>query len=204
LQFSYIDVLPLEVRHVYLVFQWVPGSDVVVGQNRGNLCVWYNIDAPERVTMFPIKVWYATAHYFCFWKYGTTYKIRPTSHTPAHTHTHTHVRTQAHTHTHTHTHTHIHTSNTQTHTHTHTHTHILNYPKMPGLPCMRTNFLSILLLVCLHPPCIVLTQGDIVDLERTDGKTEVIVNEGVSTISYTLDEGLIEFGTAIDDGDFER
>lgn len=37
-------------------FQWVPGSDVVVGQNRGNLCIWYNIDAPERVTMFPIKV----------------------------------------------------------------------------------------------------------------------------------------------------
>lgn len=37
-------------------FQWVPGSDVVVAQNRGNLCVWYNIDAPERVTMFPIKV----------------------------------------------------------------------------------------------------------------------------------------------------
>lgn len=47
-------------------------------------------------------------------------------------------------------------------------------------------------------------QGDIVDLERTDGKTEVLVNEGVSTVSYTLDEGLIEFGTAIDDGDFER
>ena len=36
--------------------QWVPGSDVVVAQNRGNLCVWYNIDAPERVTMFPLKV----------------------------------------------------------------------------------------------------------------------------------------------------
>ncbi|XP_060552918.1 intraflagellar transport protein 172 homolog [Ruditapes philippinarum] len=81
--------------------QWVPGSDVVVAQNRGNLCVWYNIDAPERVTMFPLK-------------------------------------------------------------------------------------------------------GEIVDLERTDGKTEVIVNEGVTTISYTLDEGLIEFGTAIDDGDLER
>ena len=47
-------------------------------------------------------------------------------------------------------------------------------------------------------------QGEIVDLERTDGKTEVIVNEGVTTISYTLDEGLIEFGTAIDDGDLER
>ncbi|XP_078598147.1 intraflagellar transport protein 172 homolog [Branchiostoma floridae x Branchiostoma japonicum] len=81
--------------------QWVPNSDVVVAQNRGNLCVWYNIDAPERVTMFPIK-------------------------------------------------------------------------------------------------------GDIVDLERNEGKTDVIVNEGVTTISYTLDEGLIEFGTAIDDADFPR
>ena len=30
------------------------------------------------------------------------------------------------------------------------------------------------------------------------------MNEGVTSISYTLDEGLIEFGTAIDDGDLER
>lgn len=53
--------------------------------------------------------------------------------------------------------------------------------------------------------CLQLTwQGDIIDLERADGKTEVLVNEGVTTISYTLDEGLIEFGTAIDDGDFPR
>ncbi|KAL7872215.1 hypothetical protein SRHO_G00071980 [Serrasalmus rhombeus] len=81
--------------------QWVPGSDVVVAQNRGNLCVWYNIDSPERVTMFPLR-------------------------------------------------------------------------------------------------------GDVVDLERTNGKTEVIVTEGVNTVSYTLDEGLIEFGTAIDDGDYHR
>ncbi|KAJ8275180.1 hypothetical protein COCON_G00098050 [Conger conger] len=81
--------------------QWVPGSDVVVGQNRGSLCVWYNIDSPERVTMFPLR-------------------------------------------------------------------------------------------------------GDIVDLERSNGKTDVIVNEGVNTVSYTLDEGLIEFGTAIDDGDYCR
>ncbi|KAI1241384.1 hypothetical protein IHE44_0009870 [Lamprotornis superbus] len=81
--------------------QWVPGSDVVVAQNRNSLCIWYNIDAPERVTMFPLK-------------------------------------------------------------------------------------------------------GDIVGLERSDGKTEVIVSEGVNTVSYTLDEGLIEFGTAIDDGDYHR
>ncbi|XP_039425678.1 intraflagellar transport protein 172 homolog isoform X3 [Corvus cornix cornix] len=81
--------------------QWIPGSDVVVAQNRSSLCIWYNIDAPERVTMFPLK-------------------------------------------------------------------------------------------------------GDIVGLERSDGKTEVIVSEGVTTVSYTLDEGLIEFGTAIDDGDYHR
>ncbi|KAI0233465.1 hypothetical protein LSAT2_016275, partial [Lamellibrachia satsuma] len=81
--------------------QWVLGSDVVVAQNHGNLCVWYNIDAPERVTLFPIK-------------------------------------------------------------------------------------------------------GDIVDVEKHDGKTDVLVIEGVSTVSYTLDEGLIEFGTAIDDGDYVR
>ena len=35
--------------------QWVPASDVVVAQNRGSLCVWYHIDAPERVTVVPIK-----------------------------------------------------------------------------------------------------------------------------------------------------
>ncbi|KAM3602576.1 uncharacterized protein V6R79_006682 [Siganus canaliculatus] len=81
--------------------QWVPGSDVVVAQNRGNLCIWYSIDSPESITMFPIK-------------------------------------------------------------------------------------------------------GDIVDLERAEGKTEVIVTEAVNTVSYTLDEGLIEFGTAVDDGDYDR
>ena len=42
------------------------------------------------------------------------------------------------------------------------------------------------------------------DLERHDGKTDVVVTEGVTSVSYTLDEGLIEFGTAIDDGDYAR
>ncbi|XP_043216719.1 intraflagellar transport protein 172 homolog isoform X2 [Amphibalanus amphitrite] len=81
--------------------QWVPGSDVVVAQSQTNLCIWYNIDAPERVTMFPIK-------------------------------------------------------------------------------------------------------GDIVDIDRSDNKTEVIVQDSRQEYSYTLDEGLIEFGTAIDDGDLLR
>ncbi|ESO08535.1 hypothetical protein HELRODRAFT_74793 [Helobdella robusta] len=35
--------------------QWVPGSDVVVAQNRNNLCVWYNIEAPDKVTNISIK-----------------------------------------------------------------------------------------------------------------------------------------------------
>lgn len=74
---------------------------MVVAQSRGNLCIWYSIDSPERVTMFPIK-------------------------------------------------------------------------------------------------------GEIEDIERVGGKTEVVVDEGVNTVSYTLDEGLIEFGTALDDKDYDR
>lgn len=42
------------------------------------------------------------------------------------------------------------------------------------------------------------------DLKRADGKTDVIVTEGVNMVTYTLDEGLIEFGTAVDDGDYNR
>ena len=31
-----------------------------------------------------------------------------------------------------------------------------------------------------------------------------MVSEGVTTVAYTLDEGLIEFATALDDGDYAR
>jgi len=34
---------------------WVPDSDVVVAQNRTNLCVWYSIEEPDKVTMYQIK-----------------------------------------------------------------------------------------------------------------------------------------------------
>ncbi|XP_062858050.1 intraflagellar transport protein 172 homolog isoform X2 [Trichomycterus rosablanca] len=81
--------------------QWVPGSDVVIAQNHDNLCVWYNIDSPEKITLHSLK-------------------------------------------------------------------------------------------------------GDVVELVRANGKTEVTVIEGVNKIFYTLDEGLIEFGTAIDDKDYQR
>eukprot|EP01038_Epipyxis_sp_PR26KG_P006699 gene6699-9188_t len=81
--------------------QWVPNSDVVVAQNRSNLCVWYNINSPNQVTIHPIK-------------------------------------------------------------------------------------------------------GDIEDIERSEGKTEVIVDEGIQQAVYPLDESLIDFGTAIDDLDYIR
>jgi len=35
--------------------QWVPDSEVVVAQNRGNLCVWYSIENPDKVTIYNIK-----------------------------------------------------------------------------------------------------------------------------------------------------
>ena len=35
--------------------QWVPDSDVVVAQNRNNMCVWYNIHAPDQVMVKEIK-----------------------------------------------------------------------------------------------------------------------------------------------------
>lgn len=38
-------------------------------------------------------------------------------------------------------------------------------------------------------------KGEVVGVERQGGQTQVIVQSGVETISYHLDEGLIEFGT---------
>eukprot|EP00937_MAST-01D_sp_MAST-1D-sp2_P002340 g2340.t1 len=35
--------------------QWVPFSDVVVAQSRNNLNIWYNIHAPDKVTVVPIN-----------------------------------------------------------------------------------------------------------------------------------------------------
>eukprot|EP00618_Florenciella_parvula_P017071 CAMPEP_0119543784 /NCGR_PEP_ID=MMETSP1344-20130328/54343_1 /TAXON_ID=236787 /ORGANISM="Florenciella parvula, Strain CCMP2471" /LENGTH=1740 /DNA_ID=CAMNT_0007588171 /DNA_START=113 /DNA_END=5335 /DNA_ORIENTATION=- len=94
-----------QTRHTLLNFctyvQWVPESDVVVAQNRSNLCVWYNIHAPDQVTVHQIR-------------------------------------------------------------------------------------------------------GDVEEIERGDGRTEVIVDEGISAASYLLDEALIQFGGAIDDRDYVK
>jgi len=81
--------------------QWVPDSDVVVAQNRGQLCVWYSINAPDRVTLHEIK-------------------------------------------------------------------------------------------------------GDIEDIERSNGRTCVIVDEGVNMVEYELDEALISFGSCLERGQYAR
>ena len=44
-------------RHTLLNYcsyvQWVPGSDVVVAQNRGNLCVWYSAGVRDASSCLP-------------------------------------------------------------------------------------------------------------------------------------------------------
>jgi len=43
-------------------------------------------------------------------------------------------------------------------------------------------------------------RGNVEDIERAPGRTEVIVDENLSTASYLLDEALIEFGRMVDNG----
>jgi intraflagellar transport protein 172 len=81
--------------------QWVPDSDVVVAQNRRQLCIWYSVDNTSDVKTYDIK-------------------------------------------------------------------------------------------------------GDVEEIERVAGRTEVIVDEGINTATYKLDEQLIAFGTAIDAKDWKR
>jgi intraflagellar transport protein 172 len=47
-------------------------------------------------------------------------------------------------------------------------------------------------------------KGDIEEIERSDGKTEVIVDEGIDHASYRLDETLISFGAAADAKNFQK
>jgi len=47
-------------------------------------------------------------------------------------------------------------------------------------------------------------KGDVEEIERSVGKTEVIVNDGNNTVAYALDEPLIEFGFAIESNDLDK
>lgn len=51
---------------------------------------------------------------------------------------------------------------------------------------------------------IMTVRGDVVDVVREDGRTEVHTREGPAEHIYQLDEGLVEFGTAVNDCDFGR
>jgi intraflagellar transport protein 172 len=57
-----------------------------------------------------------------------------------------------------------------------------------------------------HPADIttIAINGDVEQIERAGGKTEVIVDEGLDRASYPLDESLIAFGSAVEAHDFPR
>lgn len=41
-------------------------------------------------------------------------------------------------------------------------------------------------------------KGDVESIQRTEGKTEVLVDDGVNTVAYALNEAHIEFGAALE------
>jgi intraflagellar transport protein 172 len=47
-------------------------------------------------------------------------------------------------------------------------------------------------------------KGQVEDIVRANGVTTVIVDEGNGPANYDLEEGLIEFGTAMEDKDYDR
>lgn len=53
-------------------------------------------------------------------------------------------------------------------------------------------------------PTVIPVRGEIIDVVREAGKTEAIAQDGHNTFTYELDEGLVEFGTAIHDNDYGR
>ncbi|KAK4876609.1 hypothetical protein RN001_009115 [Aquatica leii] len=53
-------------------------------------------------------------------------------------------------------------------------------------------------------PTVLNVQGDVVDILRSNGKTEAVIVDGHNTHNVELDESLVEFGTAIHDTDYGR
>jgi hypothetical protein len=52
-------------------------------------------------------------------------------------------------------------------------------------------------LACSCSATMVPIKGDVEGIERAGGRTEVLVTEGLTTVSYTLDEALVTFDTAL-------
>ncbi|CAH1372030.1 unnamed protein product [Tenebrio molitor] len=53
-------------------------------------------------------------------------------------------------------------------------------------------------------PTIMTVKGDVTDIVRNNGKTEAVCVDGNNVVNLELDEGLVEFGTAINDNDYSR
>ncbi|XP_056632969.1 intraflagellar transport protein 172 homolog [Diorhabda sublineata] len=53
-------------------------------------------------------------------------------------------------------------------------------------------------------PTVLTVKGDVIDIVRNNGKTEAICLDGNNTFNLELDEGLVEFGTAMNDNDYNR
>lgn len=53
-------------------------------------------------------------------------------------------------------------------------------------------------------PTVIPVRGEVMDIVRENGKTEAIAHEAHNIFTYELDEGLVEFGTAIHDNDYGR
>ncbi|CAG9856074.1 unnamed protein product [Phyllotreta striolata] len=53
-------------------------------------------------------------------------------------------------------------------------------------------------------PTLTMVKGDVIDVVRNNGKTEAICVDGNNTFNLELDEGLVEFGTALNDNDYNR
>ncbi|XP_060519882.1 intraflagellar transport protein 172 homolog [Cylas formicarius] len=53
-------------------------------------------------------------------------------------------------------------------------------------------------------PTIMTVRGEVTDVVRTNGKTEAVCVNGNNIFNVELDEGLVEFGTALNDNDYGR
>ena len=51
---------------------------------------------------------------------------------------------------------------------------------------------------------IIPVKGDVEQIERVNGQTNILVTEGTSAVPYQLDEVLIEFGASFENRDYER
>lgn len=137
--------------------QWVPGSDVVVAQSRNKLCVWYNINSPDR----------------CGARLGTNLADTSCGSSPTLLASENCTRSASC----------LRSLNVSSWTTT-----------TPELLCVTVREL---LLVCMRSATMVPIKGDVEGIERAGGRTEVLVTEGLTTVSYTLDEALVTFDTAL-------